>query len=273
MTSFEQLLTKKKPLIAAHRGLALGNIPCNTPAAFDFALAQGADIIELDVSVTADGELLVFHPGMERAHTNSSQSFASMTASDIAETIVFTNIDNTVTQYPVSRLKDVLLQLKGRCVVNIDKFWTAPEAIAAVIRECGMEQDVIIKTNYNENDIENVRRYAPDMPYMPVIWNPEELNALIGDPQLHLVGAEILFSTEDSAFADPEYIQWVHDQGLLLWVNSIVYSYTAVLAAGHNDDISAEGHPENGWGWLADRGYDMIQTDYTGFIQQYLNQR
>lgn len=37
-------------LIAAHRGIAGGNIPCNTIAAFDAALYQGADMIELDVA-------------------------------------------------------------------------------------------------------------------------------------------------------------------------------------------------------------------------------
>ena len=273
MTMFEQLTAKKKPLIAAHRGLALGNIPCNTPVAFEFALAHGADIIELDVTVTADDELLVFHPGMEKAHTTSQEYFSSMNAADIARQVRFVNADDTPTQFPVSTLKDVLLQLKGRCVVNIDKFWTAPEAIAAVIRECGMEQDVIIKTSFNEADLENVRKYAPDMPYMPVISDPKALDALIGDPMIHLVGAEVLFDTEDSLFASPEYIRQIHDQGLLLWVNSIVYSYKAVLAAGHSDDVSAAGHPEDGWGWLADRGYDIIQTDYTGFIQQYLDQR
>lgn len=273
MTMFEQICARRKPLIAAHRGLALGNIPCNTPAAFEFALANGADIIELDVTVTADGQLMVFHPGMEPAHTNSPGYFDRMSAAEISEKVCFTNMDNTPTQYKVCTLKEVLLQLKGRCVVNIDKFWTAPEVISSVIRECGMEQDVIIKTNFNEADLENVRKYAPDMPYMPVISDPAHLNALIGDPRIHLVGAEILFDTEDSLFASPDYIRQVHEQGLQLWVNSIVYNYKAVLAAGHNDDISAEGRPEDGWGWLADRGYDIIQTDYTGFIQQYLNNR
>ena len=50
--------------IAAHRGAAGGNIHCNTWVAFEASLAQGADIIELDVSRSADGELFVFHPGM-----------------------------------------------------------------------------------------------------------------------------------------------------------------------------------------------------------------
>ena len=56
---------KKHILIAAHRGTAGGNLPCNTLAAYEAALRQGADIVELDVSRSADGELFVFHPGME----------------------------------------------------------------------------------------------------------------------------------------------------------------------------------------------------------------
>ncbi len=54
-------------ILCAHRGIFGGNIPCNTIASFDFAIAEGADMIELDVTKSADGELFVFHPGMERS--------------------------------------------------------------------------------------------------------------------------------------------------------------------------------------------------------------
>ena len=43
-------------------GVCGGNIPGNTLEAFEAALAQGAGVIELDVSQSADGELFVFHP-------------------------------------------------------------------------------------------------------------------------------------------------------------------------------------------------------------------
>ena len=36
-----------RTLIAAHRGVAGGDIPGNTPEAFDTALCQGADMVEL----------------------------------------------------------------------------------------------------------------------------------------------------------------------------------------------------------------------------------
>jgi glycerophosphoryl diester phosphodiesterase len=48
------------PLVIAHRG-ASAQAPENTLRAFELAYAQGADMIELDLLATADGELVVFH--------------------------------------------------------------------------------------------------------------------------------------------------------------------------------------------------------------------
>ncbi len=48
------------PLIIAHRG-ASAYTPENTIAAFELARQQGADMIELDVRRTVDGQLVVFH--------------------------------------------------------------------------------------------------------------------------------------------------------------------------------------------------------------------
>ena len=53
-------------LLAAHRGVSGGNIPCNTLEAYEIALRQGADIVEIDIAVTADRSLYVFPPGLEQ---------------------------------------------------------------------------------------------------------------------------------------------------------------------------------------------------------------
>lgn len=49
-----------RPLIIGHRGAA-GLIPENTLAGFEKAIALGADGVELDLQLTANGELLVRH--------------------------------------------------------------------------------------------------------------------------------------------------------------------------------------------------------------------
>ena len=55
-------MCKNRALIAAHRGASGGNIPCNTLAAYEIALRQGADIVEIDVAISAEGGHYVFHP-------------------------------------------------------------------------------------------------------------------------------------------------------------------------------------------------------------------
>ena len=50
----------KPPLVIAHRGDS-AHRPENTLASFAGALEVGATVIELDVQLTADGELVVIH--------------------------------------------------------------------------------------------------------------------------------------------------------------------------------------------------------------------
>ena len=47
---FENRKEKDSPFLVAHRGVCGANIPCNSIAAYKIALAQGADVIEIDVS-------------------------------------------------------------------------------------------------------------------------------------------------------------------------------------------------------------------------------
>ena len=49
--------------------------------------------------------------------------------------------------------------------------------------------------------------------------------------------------------------------------------HRAVLAAGHNDNISAPGRMDEGWGWLLDHGFNMIQTDWPMMLRHYMEHR
>jgi len=68
---FENRKARKYPFLVAHRGVCGANIPCNSIAAYKIALAQGADVVEIDVSKSKDGKFYVFHPGMEHVFLKS----------------------------------------------------------------------------------------------------------------------------------------------------------------------------------------------------------
>lgn len=67
------------PEIVAHRG-ASADAPEHSLAAYDLALAQGADAIELDLRETADGELVVLHDATLRRTTADPRAIASLPA-------------------------------------------------------------------------------------------------------------------------------------------------------------------------------------------------
>lgn len=73
------------PLLIAHRGGA-GLAPENTLAAFRPAVEQhGADMIELDVHATADGECVVIHDATVDRTTDGTGAVAAMTYAELRE--------------------------------------------------------------------------------------------------------------------------------------------------------------------------------------------
>ena len=68
--------------IIAHRG-ASAHAPENTLAAFQLALEQGADGIELDVMLSKDGQLIVIHDDKVDRTTNGTGKVADMYLSEL----------------------------------------------------------------------------------------------------------------------------------------------------------------------------------------------
>ena len=119
-----KIINGREVLIAAHRGVAGGNIPGNTSVAFEIALAQGADIIELDVAKNADGELFVFHPKIEPVHLRSEKLIADMTTEEVLNQR-FVNRDQAFTEYGVEYFSAVMKNIKGRnpSICKVKKEW------------------------------------------------------------------------------------------------------------------------------------------------------
>ena len=74
----ELLLRTRGPLVIAHRGASV-EAPETTMAAFERAVALGADAIELDVRVTADDDVVVLHDPTLLRTTGISGAVEAMT--------------------------------------------------------------------------------------------------------------------------------------------------------------------------------------------------
>ncbi len=259
----------KRILIVAHRGSCAGNIPCNTMAAYRAALAQGADMIEVDAYMGADGTLYSFHPDMERVHLGRDCSIPKMSDEEIAA-LRYINYDGADTQFGIARLDEIFALCKGKCYVNVDKFWLYPRELCELIRRFDMADQIIVKTSPDPKMFDLMEEYFPEIAYLPVIRKDGGLHEELMRRRINYIGAEVLFDTEESEVGSAAYIEKLHNAGKLVWANSIIYNHRDQLVAGHNDDISAGGDPDAGWGWLADRGYDFIQTDWPLMMRLYL---
>lgn len=262
---------KENIIVVAHRGACGGNIPCNTLTAYEIALKQGADMIEVDVSRSRDDKLFIFHPGMEEDHFNKKMNFKRMKFEKIAQER-YVNFDNSVTQFGVATFDDFLEQFKGRCFINIDKFWDNPELIYETIKRHNMLEQVLVKSSLSPKIIKTVEDFCPDVAFMPIVRDKHPYHQELMSRNINYIGAEVLFENESSYMADPEFIDMMHRDGKLVWVNSIIYDYKEQLAGGHSDDTAFTISEDYGWGWLADKGYDMIQTDWTLMLINYLKE-
>ena len=261
-----------RTLIAAHRGVAGGDIPGNTPEAFDTALGQGADMVELDVSNTADGELFVFHPGMEPVFLRSKCYLKEMTAEE-ARKLVYVNGDGVPTEKKLTTFDAMLEHLKDRCYINVDKFWDNVEPITRAIRRHGMAEQILVKTGPDPAAADWLEQNAPEINYMLILAGEDTQSEAMLRRKLNYIGVEALFDREDCPIAGEVYAEWMRKHGLIRWVNAIVYDHRAVLAAGHNDNISAPGRMDEGWGWLLDHGFNIIQTDWPMMLRHYMEHR
>lgn len=261
---------KNRVLVASHRGVSSANIPCNSIASFKLALNEGADIVELDVTKSLDGELFTFHPFMDLPHLKKIIPLQLRLSSNIQK-LRYVNCDLTKTTYGIPTLDDALDFLKGKSVINIDKFWSNPKLILEKLDRHDMRSQVIIKSYYSPKKIKIISELAHDVPYMLMTRKIEEgLERAIKDAGVNLVAEEIIFDSLNSDLISDRHILDLHNNSIYAWVNTIVYNYKDVISGGLTDDRAILGEQDAVWGYLIDRGIDVIQTDWVRYLRDYL---
>lgn len=160
-------LSSQLPLIVARRG-ARRHAPENTLPAFELALQQGAEAIEMDVQFTADGELILMHGVEVNAVSNGSGSIRSHTCEEIRALDVGSWFDPAFAGLRVPTLAEALDLLAGRVRLIL-------ELKSYTLRSEGMEQlvwaeierrglvDMVTVTSFNPYLLRRLRKLAPDL--------------------------------------------------------------------------------------------------------------
>jgi glycerophosphoryl diester phosphodiesterase len=158
-----------RPLILAHRGgRALG--PENTIPAFDLGLAAGADGLELDVHVAADGEAVVVHDATLDRTTDATGPVAARTARELAAVNAALRCGVelerpwTGQRAGIPTLREVLRRYPSVPVVIEMKAASrgAAAAVVRAVRDCGAEARVCIGS-FSHEAVRAVRVLAPEI--------------------------------------------------------------------------------------------------------------
>ncbi len=251
----------KRPFVVAHRGISTANIPCNTLAAYQIAIQEQVDVVEIDVDITKDHQFFIFHPGLEHVFLKNGKSVEECTAEEV-KFFRYLNQDETVTSYPLPTLQEAFAFLKGKAYIAVDKFWRDIKGITEEIRKAGVEKQVIVKIPNEEKYFEELERYAPDLMAMVVVWYKDTVSEKLLKRNIRLVAIETLFDSDEDEIVSDAYIKTMHEKGILLHANSIIYDEKQVIGSTHTDDRALTTSLEDGWGYYYRKGFDFVQTDW-----------
>ncbi|MCJ8140836.1 glycerophosphodiester phosphodiesterase [Falsirhodobacter halotolerans] len=146
--------------IVSHRG-ANKFAPENTFAAADLALAQGADVIELDVRESADGVLYVHHDETLDRTTNGTGPIGHMRSADIDALDAGRWFAPRFEGQRVPRLDAYLEHLRGRCEIYVELKYCDTAKVAALVRGLGLQRDTFY-FSFSEEMRRDLQIIAPE---------------------------------------------------------------------------------------------------------------
>ena len=154
-----------KTLVVGHRG-ALGHAPENTMASFEKGLDWGADLLELDIHMSRDGELVVMHDGDVSRTTDGHGHIIDMTLAEIKRLDAGRWFDTRFRGQRVPTLVEVLAWARGRIPLIIEiKGDTQPatgieEKLVETLRAHQMLDEVMV-TSFHHPSVRRVKELEP----------------------------------------------------------------------------------------------------------------
>ena len=158
----------RKPLIIAHRG-ASAYAPENTLPAFELAIQQGADFVELDAKLCADQRVVILHDRSVERTTNGAGRVADLTYQQLQELNACYRFHEDYPHEKVPLLEEVLELCAGRSGINIElgNYYTPldnlAEEVALIISNFQLKEDVIVSA-FHPISLRRFHAHSPETP-------------------------------------------------------------------------------------------------------------
>lgn len=157
-----------RPVIFAHRG-ASAHAPENTIAAFELALTQQADAIELDVKLTSDGHVIVHHDLTTDRTTKEKGRIKDLSLVDLKRLDAGNFFSENFKGEKIPTLEEVFEAVGKRTFINIELTnYNTPrdhlvETVCMLVKKHQMQKRVLFSSFFASN-LSKARIFLPDVP-------------------------------------------------------------------------------------------------------------
>lgn len=156
------------PLIFGHRG-ARAYAPMNTIPAFELALEQGAQGVELDVYLSADSEIVVIHDDTVDATTDGAGEVRTKTLAELKDLDAGAWFAPEYAGTCIPTLDEVFEAIGQRAWVNVEIKSTTEDTdgIESAVAECltrHQMQERVIVSSFNPYALRRFRDIMPQVP-------------------------------------------------------------------------------------------------------------
>ncbi|MDN5314842.1 MAG: glycerophosphoryl diester phosphodiesterase [Clostridiales bacterium] len=198
-------------MIAAHRGDPV-NAPENTIPAIESAILLAVDYVEIDVQLTADNELILFHDSTTRRFNGENRVVSSMTLAEIQSVDVGSWFSAAFAGVSPPSLEEVIKQVDGRANLLIDvKLTGDPVATARVLA------DLISEYNFYESCM--VQSFSPRLLAEVRKISPEiKIGQILRASSGGLTNIDVDFYTISQNMLTDNFIKMARRESRQIWV-------------------------------------------------------
>lgn len=235
-------------LIASHRGGHL-KVPENSLAAIDEAVAAGADVVEVDVQVSADGVPFILHDRTLERTTNGTGRAADKTYAEVRK-LRLKGGDT-----PPPTLLELLIHSCGRVLVDLDMKTERFAPVVAIVQGLDMVDQVML-FDANSGLLRAAREIEPKLQVMT------RLTAKVTLDSINQGLAPVRIVHGDTESINPAARDAIRQMPARIWENAL----------GELDTLMAAGSPKAcpALKSMQALGVNAIQTDRPALLRAYL---
>ena len=157
-----------RPVIFAHRG-ASAYAPENTLAAFETAIAQNADGIELDVKLSADGRVVVIHDMTVDRTTGARGRVKDLSLADLRAFDAGSFFSEKFQSEKIPTLEEVFEAVGRRTFINVELTnYNSPrdqlvESVCMLVKKFDL-QDHVMFSSFFASNLSKAQGILPEVP-------------------------------------------------------------------------------------------------------------